>query len=95
MNIYGYTFSVECPNDDAAIEYTLLIQHDEMILVEDIIKACKFPALYQEEIADKLSQLLPGKISLSAEHQGVEVLTMRQGVEVLTTRYALFENLFC
>ena len=77
MNIYGYTFMCKCPNDDAEIEYTLLIQHDEMILVEDIIKACKFPASYQEEIADKLRKLLPGKISVSAEHQGVEVTTTR------------------
>ena len=68
---------VRCPNDDAEIEYTLLIQHDEMILVEDIIKACKFPPSYQEDIADKLRELLPGKISISAEHQGVEVTTTR------------------
>ena len=77
MNIYGYTFKVRCPNDDAEIEYTLLIQHNEMILVEDIIKACKFPPSYQEDIADKLRELLPGKISISAEHQGVEVTTTR------------------
>ena len=77
MNIYGYTFTCKCPNDDAEIEYTLIIQHNEMILVEDIIKACKFPAAYQEDIADKLREVLPGKISLSAEHQGVEVTTTR------------------
>ena len=77
MNIYGYTFWVKCPNDSAEIEYTLLIEHDQMIMVEDIIAACRFPASYQEEIADKLHELLPGKISISAEHQGVEVTTTR------------------
>ena len=77
MNIYGYTFKCKCPNDDAEIEYTLLIQHDGMILVEDIIKACTMPASYQEDIADKLRETLPGKISISAEHQGVEVVTIR------------------
>jgi len=77
MNIYGYTFTVKCPNDDAEIEYTLLVEHDEMILVEDIIKACKFPAAYQEQIADRLHELLPGEISISATHHGVEVVTTR------------------
>ena len=77
MNIYGYSFFVKCPNDDADIEYTLMIKHDQMILVVDIIKACKFPPSYQEEIADKLRDLLPGNISISAEHQGVEVVTTR------------------
>ena len=77
MNLYGHTFSVKCPNDDAEIEYTLLIQHDQMVLVEDIIKACSFPAAYQEQIADRLHELLPGRISLSATHQGVEVLSIR------------------
>jgi len=77
MNIYGYTFFVKCPNDDAEIEYTLLILHDEIIMVEDIIAACKFPASYQEDIADKLRDLLPGKISISATHQGVDITTER------------------
>lgn len=77
MNIYGYTFKCKCPNDDAEIEYTLLIKHDEMILVEDIIKACAMPASYQEDIADTLRKVLPGEISISAEHQGVEVTTIR------------------
>ena len=77
INLYGHTFSVKCPNDDAEIEYTLMLVHDEIIMVEDIIKACDFTAAYQEDIADKLRERLPGKISVSAEHQGVEVVSLR------------------
>ena len=77
MNIYGYTFNCQCPNDEASIEYTLIIRHTEMILVEDIIKACKLPPSYQENIADQLRDLLPGEISISALHQGVELTTTR------------------
>ena len=76
-NLYGHTFTVRCPNNDDTVEYTLMVLHDEMIMVEDIIDACRFPAAYQEDIADALREKLPGRISISAVHQGVEVVTLR------------------
>lgn len=77
MNMYGYTFTVECPNGGAA-EYTLLILHDEMIMAEDIVKACEFAGpMYHEFIADHLRAELPGRQTLSGEHAGVEVETVR------------------
>ena len=78
MNIYGYTFSVQCPNDSSSIEYTLLIRHDEMIMAESIVSACDFKSpMYQEQVADELRRLLPGEQSISADHAGVEIITER------------------
>ena len=78
MNIYGYTFSVQCPNDSKTIEYTILIKHDEMIMAETIVAACAFDKpMYQEQVADELRRILPGEQSISADHCGVEVITER------------------
>jgi hypothetical protein len=78
MNIYGYTFSVQCPNNSKSIEYTLLIKASEMIMAESIVAACSFDKpMYQEQVADELRRMLPGEQSISAEHCGVEVITER------------------
>ena len=79
MNIYGYTFKVECPNyKDEFIEYTLLIRSKQMIMVEDIVKACTYSRPeFHEQIANDLSDCLPGKQSIRATHCGVEVITKR------------------
>ncbi len=79
MNIYGYTFSVKCPNDPTeSIEYTLIIKHAEMVMAESIAAACQFDKpMYQEQVADELRRILPGEQSLSGEHKGVEITTIR------------------
>ena len=82
MNIYGYTFYVRCPNNpEVAVEYTLMIEHYQMIMAELIKETCEKiaeNALFQETVADTLAELIPGRHSLSATHDGVEVVTIRE-----------------
>ena len=78
LNIYQYDFSVKCPNGGEPIMYALSIRHPEMIMAEDIVKACDLAGpLFQEQIADHLANELPGDISIVAEHAGVMVITER------------------
>lgn len=77
MNIYRYTFTAECPNDGAQIEYHLTIKTGAMLMAERIVEATKGLRGFQEHIANKLADLFPGQHTLIAVHNGVEVETQR------------------
>ena len=80
MNRYKTTFRVKCPNDDDSIDYMLIIESDEMIMVEDINKAINIKTgAFHESIADGLFALLGGKQTITARHQGVTITTHRGG----------------
>ena len=78
MNTYETTFTVKCPNDDDSIEYNLVIESENTILVEDITSATRIavPA-FHESIADGVFALLGGKQTITAVHQGVRITTVR------------------
>jgi len=78
VNIYNYAFRVTCPNDGKTIEYFLTIQHDDIIMCENIVSACLFPdAAFHEAVADQIAIELPGYQSIRATHSGVRVETQR------------------
>lgn len=79
-NTYRFTFTAKCPSDGETIIYRLEIHTDRMLPVEHIRAATsQFKSGYHEDIADALSEMLPGEQTLVATHQGVEVETVREG----------------
>lgn len=77
MNVYRYVFNATCPNDGATITYGLEIRRVQRIMVEEIIEACsRHTKGFQEDIAADLHEIFGGQVSLRAQHQGVEVLTV-------------------
>lgn len=79
-NTYRHTFTANCPSDGEVIIYRLTIHTDKMLPVEHIRAAtAQLKKGYQEEIADTLSELLPGEQEIVGVHQGVEVETVRSG----------------
>ena len=78
MNTYTSKFIVKCPMDDDSIEYTLVLESESMIMVEDINRATDIKTgAFHESIADGLFALLGGRQTITAVHQGVEVKTVR------------------
>ena len=78
-NIYKYEFQVTCPHDiEQSINYLLIIKHRRTIGAEEIVDACDIKGpMFQEEIADRIAALLPGKQKIVANHCGVNVITKR------------------
>lgn len=78
MNIYTQYFRSMCPNGGNWIEYTLVIETPEMIMVETIqAEVGRLQGLYHEKIADDLWQLFGGRQRITAHHHGTDVETIR------------------
>ena len=77
MNIYTYSFTSKCPNNGVAISYNLEILSNNVIMVEDIVEACRVDSTYHEELADKLYLKFGGKQTIRAFHHGVWIETRR------------------
>jgi len=82
MNTYTIKFMAKCPNNDAVIIYALSIESKVTIMVEEIMSVVdSLPRDgYHEDIADSLTQALPGRQTLTAHHHGVGIETVRGGV---------------
>ena len=80
MNRYKIRFNVRCPNQEHGfIGYTLTIESDSMIMVEDIKKHTTFDEPgFHEDIADYLYKALGGNQTITAVHHGVELTTIRE-----------------
>lgn len=77
MNIYRHRFPAKCPGNGRMVEYAITIQTSRMILVEDIVKACKARAAYHEDIAETLYNQFGGFQIMTAHHHGVDIETHR------------------
>lgn len=76
MNAYRYTFAAACPANGETIIYRLKIEKTERILVEHIKTACAlWKAGYHEDIAADLHQRFGGRLTLTANHHGVDIET--------------------
>lgn len=75
---YTHCFFSECPNNGAVIEYTLVIESERPICVENIVTACAIHRRgFHEQIASALAaQFLNTKQTLSAHHHGVDIETI-------------------
>lgn len=77
MNQYTIKFSATCPNDGAVIQYTMVVESNETIMVEDLIRSVRDLTDYQEIIADSLFEQFGGKQIITGIHQGIKVVTRR------------------
>lgn len=79
MNRYSVKFKCVCPNNRKVINYTLVIESDEMIMVEELTQHIKDECSegYHENIADELFNAFGGSQQLVAIHHGVLIETYR------------------
>ena len=79
MNIYTTDFFANCPNNGIRIAYKLRIESSDVVPVEQIIAAVDcIGDGYHEDIADGLAASLGGVQTLTADHHGVRIETIRQ-----------------
>lgn len=80
MNRYSCEFVAECPNNQKNIKYSLTIETNEMIMVEELTQFLKDNCSlgYHEKIADDLICNFGGKQYLVAKHENVLIETFRQ-----------------
>jgi len=81
MNIYTTRFFARCPINGARIEYIWKIENPDAanaLLAEDLIDAASLiDRGMHEEIADTLFREFGGKQTLTADHHGVCIETVR------------------
>ena len=78
MNSYETEFFCQCPKNGIRIKYSLNIQTNEVVMVEDILAAVSgFQSDFHEQIADRLHQRFGGLQTMSADHHGVRITTHR------------------
>lgn len=79
MNIYTRQFVATCPNNGAAIIYTLRIETDDRLIpVEHIITATSMISKgFHEHIAEELFARFGGRQVITAHHHGVDIETRR------------------
>lgn len=77
MNIYRHQFIAQCPNNGRMVDYSLTIQSNRMIMVEDIQSATSQSTGYHEAFADMLYAKFGGRQTIVAHHHGTDVETIR------------------
>ncbi len=76
MNTYRYSFAAACPGNGEQIIYSLELQHKDMVRVEHIKLACALHKEgFQEAIATDLHARFGGRLTIRANHHGVDVTT--------------------
>jgi len=83
VNTYRSEFFAACPTNGVRIKYSLQISTVKTIRVEDLIIAMEgIDQMYHEEIADEFCNRFGGMQTLTAEHHGVQIETLRGAVDV-------------
>jgi hypothetical protein len=78
MNRYTTEFFSFCPTNNVRIKYSLLIETNQTIMVEDIINEVTLHDRgYHEAIADQLHRTFGGRQVVIADHHGVRIETVR------------------
>lgn len=78
MNTYKTKFHAQCPVNQCWIEYGLTINTGEVIKVESILDCVhSLRSGYHEDFADLLEKRFGGSQTLTAEHHGVRIETIR------------------
>ncbi|WP_325437553.1 hypothetical protein [Pseudomonas nitroreducens] len=78
MNIYRHTFTATCPSDGENIVYRLEIRTTRMIMVEHLrTETALIKKGYHEKIADALAEKFGGLQIMEAQHQGIQIMTVR------------------
>lgn len=78
MNAYTTEFFANCPNNGIRIKYRLRIETRYVIPVEQITaKVESISEGFHEEVADELLRTFGGVQTLTADHHGVTIETIR------------------
>ena len=78
MNTYSTRFFSICPVNNCRIEYSLKITTGDVIKVEDILDTVALlDRGFHEDFADQLLREFGGSQTLTAEHHGVRIETIR------------------
>ena len=78
LNTYTVQFFAFCPTNEVRILYTLSIEIDTIILVENLIEVVTMHDRgYHEDIADQLLREFGGRQTMTANHHGVDIKTVR------------------
>ncbi len=78
MNIYTQRFTSKCAANDRTVHYTLVIESQETIMVEEIQRAVAgMPLGYHEKFADDLFARFGGRQTMTAHHHGTDITTVR------------------
>lgn len=77
MNTYTTEFFSLCPTNGVRIKYTLKITTGAAIPVEQILAGVDLVEGFHEDIADQLQQRFGGSQTLTADHHGVRIETLR------------------
>ena len=80
MNIYELDFFAQCPNGNLADCYQIKIESQRTIMVESIHTALKFLplAIYQEDLATALRNVIGAKIIVTGWHHGIKITSIRE-----------------
>jgi hypothetical protein len=80
MNIYELDFFAQCPNGNLADCYQIKIESQRTIMVELIHSAIKsLPlAIYQEDLATALRNVIGAKITVTGWHHGIKITSIRE-----------------
>ena len=79
MNIYKTSHVAECPNGKLIDRYEIEIESKGMLSVEWIMEVLKRAPkqIYQEDLADFLSEKISGKITVTGWHYNVQIICIR------------------
>jgi hypothetical protein len=73
MNRYELKVVASCPSDGLRDLYTVIIESERTILVEDILAATQaLPKAYQEDITRDLARILAARVTTIGWHYGVK-----------------------
>lgn len=79
-NTYHTKFRATCPNNGVAINYDLVVESRQTIMVEEIVSEVEaIGSGYHEVIADRLYRRFGGRQILVAHHHGVDITSIRSG----------------
>jgi|TARA_R110000803_G_C11971565_1_gene319776 hypothetical protein len=80
MNIYEINHKSVCPNNGNVDYYDITITSSFVIQVEEIIESLNSmpTSIYQEEIADKLSETFAATVQVVGFHQKVKITSTRK-----------------
>jgi len=80
MNIYEVDFFAQCPNGNLADYYQIRIESQRTIMVESIHSVLKSlpSAIYQEDLAAALRNVIGAKITVIGWHHGIKITSIRE-----------------
>jgi hypothetical protein len=78
LNTYTTKFFANCPNNGIRVKYILRIETGVVIPVEQIMSAVESVGdEFHEELADQMQERFGGRQTLTADHHGVTIETVR------------------